>query len=62
MGFDLAVVELASDWQGLAAMWFQLFWVLVTAGMPAVLDETAAPRRKYPKVGAALEVALCLSE
>jgi hypothetical protein len=62
MGFELVVVELASDWQGLAALWFQLVWVVVTTGMPAVSDEMAAPRRKYPKVGAALGVALCLSK
>jgi hypothetical protein len=62
MGFELVVVELASAWQGLAALWFQLFWVVVTAGMPAVPDDMAAPRRKYPKVGTALAVALCLSD
>jgi hypothetical protein len=62
MGFELVVVGLTSDWQGLAALWFQLLWVVVTAGMPAVPDETTAPRRKYPKVGAVLGVALCLSE
>jgi hypothetical protein len=62
MGFELVVVELASDWQGLAALWFQLLWVLVTAGMPAVPDETAVPRRKYATVGAALGVALRLYE
>jgi hypothetical protein len=60
MGFELVVVELASDWQGLAALGFQLVLVLVTAGMLEVSDEMAAPRRKYPKVGAALGVALCL--
>jgi hypothetical protein len=62
LGLELVVVELASEWQGLAALWFQLVWVLVMTGMTAVLDEMEAPRRKYPKVGAALGVALCLSE
>jgi hypothetical protein len=62
LGFELVGVELASDWQGLAALWFQLVWVLVTTGMPAVLDEMEAPHTQYPKVGAALGVALCLSE
>jgi hypothetical protein len=32
MGCELDVVELASDWQGVAALWFQLLWVVVTAG------------------------------
>jgi hypothetical protein len=62
LGLELVVVELASDWQGLAALWFQFVWVLMTTGMPVVLDEMEAPRRKYPKVGAALRVALCLSD
>jgi hypothetical protein len=62
LGFELVVVELASDWYGLAALWFQIVRSLVTMGMPAVWYEVEAPRRKYPKVGAALGVALCLSE
>jgi hypothetical protein len=62
IGCELVVVELASDWQGVAALWFQLLWVVVTVGPPEVTDELAAPRRKYPKVGTALAVALCLSD
>jgi hypothetical protein len=61
-GFKLVVVDLASDWQCIAALWFQMVRSLVNTGMPAVYYEMEAPRRKYPKVGAALGVALCLSE
>jgi hypothetical protein len=62
LGFELVLVELASDRMGLAALWFQIVRSLVTTGMPAVGYEVEAPRRKYPKVGAALGVALCLSD
>jgi hypothetical protein len=62
LGFELVVVELASDRQGLAALLFQIVRRLVTTGMPAVWYEMEAPRRKYPKVGAVLGVALCLSD
>jgi hypothetical protein len=54
--YEFVVMELVADRQGLTALWFKIVRSFVMTGM----YEIEAPRRKYPKVGAALGVALCL--
>jgi hypothetical protein len=50
LGFDLVVVELASDRQGLTALLFQIMRRLVTTGMLAVWYEIEAPQKNIRKL------------